>query len=132
MRCHFLKSFYFLSNSILYALHSSISHHMKKLFTLILLFSLFSAQAQQRTSAQLYEDLKGLKLSNPLHFAAVGFGSGLPNVAPGTFGTIAAVPIYYLLSFLSLEIYIVVYRLEMILFLFLFLFNLKSNCCSYN
>jgi len=51
-------------------------------------------------------DLKGLKLSNPIHLAAVGFGSGLPNKAPGTFGTLAAVPLYYLLSFLPLEMYI--------------------------
>ena len=54
------------------------------------------------------EDLKGLKLSNPIHLAAVGFGSGLANKAPGTFGTLAAVPLYYLLSLLSLESYIVV------------------------
>ena len=54
------------------------------------------------------EDLKGLKLTNLAHLAAVGFGSGLPNKAPGTFGTLAAVPLYYLLSFLSLELYIIV------------------------
>ena len=54
------------------------------------------------------DDLKGLKLTNPIHLAAVGFGSGLPNKAPGTFGTLAAVPIYYLLSFLSIEIYIAI------------------------
>ena len=52
------------------------------------------------------DDLKGLKLSNPVHLAAIGFGSGLPNKAPGTFGTLAAVPLYYLLSFLPLELYI--------------------------
>ncbi|HIP76723.1 MAG TPA: phosphatidylglycerophosphatase A [Psychromonas hadalis] len=54
------------------------------------------------------DDLKGLNLSNPLHLAAVGFGSGLPNKAPGTFGTLAAVPLYYVLSFLSIELYIAV------------------------
>jgi len=52
------------------------------------------------------DDLKGLKLSNPIHLAAIGFGSGLSNKAPGTFGTLAAVPLYYLLSFLPLELYI--------------------------
>ncbi len=52
------------------------------------------------------DDLQGLKLSNPIHLAAVGFGSGLASKAPGTFGTLAAVPIYYLLSFLSTEVYI--------------------------
>lgn len=54
------------------------------------------------------DDLQGLKLSNPIHLAAVGFGSGLASKAPGTFGTLAAVPIYYFLSFLSLEVYIAV------------------------
>lgn len=54
------------------------------------------------------DDLQGLKLNNPIHLAAVGFGSGLASKAPGTFGTLAAVPIYYFLSFLSLEAYIAV------------------------
>tara|TARA_R110002096_G_scaffold110035_1_gene240448 strand:- start:3992 stop:4483 length:492 start_codon:yes stop_codon:yes gene_type:complete len=36
-------------------------------------------------------------LSHPVHFLAFGFGSGLAKKAPGTFGTLAAVPIYYLL-----------------------------------
>ncbi len=34
---------------------------------------------------------------NPVHFAAFGFGSGAVPVAPGTFGTLMAVPIYLLL-----------------------------------
>jgi len=34
------------------------------------------------------------KLSNPVHFLALGFGSGLIKPAPGTWGTLAAVPIY--------------------------------------
>lgn len=54
------------------------------------------------------DDLDGLKLSNPMHFAAVGFGSGLAPVAPGTFGTLAAIPFYYLLAMLSIESYIAV------------------------
>lgn len=33
-------------------------------------------------------------LKNPVHFFAFGFGSGLSPVAPGTFGTLAAIPIY--------------------------------------
>ncbi|MEH6452273.1 MAG: phosphatidylglycerophosphatase A [Psychromonas sp.] len=61
------------------------------------------------------EDLKGLKLSNPIHLAAVGFGSGLANKAPGTFGTIAAVPLYYLMSFLSVETYIAILVVSSIL-----------------
>lgn len=54
------------------------------------------------------EDLQGLKLTNLAHLAAVGFGSGLAPKAPGTFGTIAAVPLYYLLSMLSIESYVAV------------------------
>ncbi len=34
----------------------------------------------------------------PSHFLAFGFGSGAAPVAPGTFGTLAAVPIYLLLQ----------------------------------
>lgn len=34
-------------------------------------------------------DLNGLKLANPIHFLAVGFGLGLAPKAPGTFGTLA-------------------------------------------
>ena len=43
-----------------------------------------------------------------MQLAAVGFGSGLASKASGTFGTLAAVPLYYLLSFLSLETYVIV------------------------
>lgn len=32
---------------------------------------------------------------NPIHFAAFGFGSGASSVAPGTMGTLAALPIWY-------------------------------------
>jgi phosphatidylglycerophosphatase A len=40
-------------------------------------------------------------LSNPIQFLALGFGSGLAPKAPGTFGTLAAVPLYLLLTYLS-------------------------------
>lgn len=33
-------------------------------------------------------------LSNPVHFLALGLGSGLLRPAPGTWGTLAAIPIY--------------------------------------
>jgi phosphatidylglycerophosphatase A len=36
-------------------------------------------------------------LSHPAHFIAFGFGVGLMPVAPGTFGTLLAFPIYWLL-----------------------------------
>jgi len=37
-------------------------------------------------------------LTDPVLFLAFGFGSGLAKKAPGTFGTLAAIPIYWLFS----------------------------------
>jgi len=37
-------------------------------------------------------------LSHPAHFIALGFGSGLAPRAPGTFGTLAALALYWLLA----------------------------------
>ena len=45
-------------------------------------------------------------LKNPIHFVSLGFGSGLAPKAPGTFGTIAAIPVYLLLSNLSIVWYL--------------------------
>ncbi|MFZ2540903.1 MAG: phosphatidylglycerophosphatase A [Gallionella sp.] len=36
--------------------------------------------------------------SHPAHMLAFGFGSGLVRKAPGTFGTLAAVPMYWFLA----------------------------------
>ena len=36
-------------------------------------------------------------LGHPYHFIALGFGSGLAPVAPGTFGTLLAFPLFWLL-----------------------------------
>lgn len=36
-------------------------------------------------------------LRNPVHFLALGFGSGLIKPAPGTWGTLSAVPLYMLI-----------------------------------
>lgn len=41
-------------------------------------------------------------LKNPLHFLSLGFGSGLAPVAPGTFGTLVAIPLYWWASQLPL------------------------------
>ena len=43
-------------------------------------------------------DNSKFKIYKPVHFLALGFGSGLLKPAPGTWGTLAAVPIYYLLE----------------------------------
>lgn len=58
--------------------------------------------------------VKRLRLSNPIHFLALGFGSGLAAKAPGTFGTIAAIPLYLLMSKLSLPIYLVLTLLSVL------------------
>lgn len=50
-------------------------------------------------------------LRNPLHLLAFGLGSGLAPKAPGTFGTLAAVPFLLLLSRLPLEFYLLVVAL---------------------
>jgi phosphatidylglycerophosphatase A len=46
--------------------------------------------------------------THPVHFLAFGFGSGLAPKAPGTFGTLAAVPIFLLLSQTGLLAYLIV------------------------
>lgn len=45
---------------------------------------------------------------NPVHFVAFGFGSGAAPFAPGTFGTLAAIPFYLLLQYLPLGSYLLV------------------------
>ena len=45
-------------------------------------------------------------LRNPLHLLSLGFGSGLAPVAPGTFGTLAAIPLYLLIAQLALPYYL--------------------------
>ncbi len=47
-------------------------------------------------------------MKNPWHFLAFGFGSGLAPKAPGTFGTLAAIPLYLLLVQFSLPVYLTV------------------------
>ncbi|WP_420589201.1 phosphatidylglycerophosphatase A [Bacterioplanoides sp.] len=47
-----------------------------------------------RPDPTLRPDLKGLNLKNPIHLLAFGLGSGLPKTAPGTWGTLAALPVW--------------------------------------
>ena len=47
-------------------------------------------------------------LRNPLHLLSLGFGSGLAPVAPGTFGTLAAIPFYLLIAQLALPYYLAI------------------------
>ncbi|PHV09974.1 phosphatidylglycerophosphatase A family protein [Chitinimonas sp. BJB300] len=49
-------------------------------------------------SAIRQPDLR-LLFSHPAHFLSLGFGSGLAPRAPGTFGSLTAIPLYLLLAF---------------------------------
>ena len=54
--------------------------------------------------------------SHPANFFALGFGSGLAPKAPGTFGTLAAVPFYwFLLQGLSLPWLLAVITLSFVI-----------------
>ncbi len=48
-----------------------------------------------------------ITIKTPAQFFASGFGSGCAPVAPGTFGTLASIPIWWLLSFLSPTPYVI-------------------------
>ncbi|WP_420745259.1 phosphatidylglycerophosphatase A [Photobacterium damselae] len=47
-----------------------------------------------------------IKLSNPWHLLATGFGSGLAPIVPGTVGTLAAIPLYWVLGQLPFLLYL--------------------------
>lgn len=49
-----------------------------------------------------------VSMRNPVHFLALGFGTGLIPLMPGTFGSLAAVPILYAMSFVTLEVFIAI------------------------
>jgi phosphatidylglycerophosphatase A len=53
-------------------------------------------------------------LRNPLHLLSLGFGSGLSPFAPGTCGTLVAVPLYLLLVQLPLTYYLAALLLALI------------------
>ena len=45
---------------------------------------------------------------DPTYFIAFGFGSGLMPIAPGTWGTLAAIPVYLILKPLALPWYLLI------------------------
>lgn len=49
-------------------------------------------------SSATSEAKRRIRLSNPCHLLAVGFGSGLVPWLPGTTGTLAAMPLWYLFN----------------------------------
>jgi len=51
-------------------------------------------------------NVKQIVLRNPVHLLSFGFGAGLSPIAPGTFGTLIAMPIYLVLTSFSTIIYV--------------------------
>lgn len=64
---------------------------------------------------------KRFRLRDPVQFLALGCGSGLMPWMPGTFGTLAAIPVYLLAARLPLSLY---------LLLLLLLFGLGIYLCG--
>ena len=54
-----------------------------------------SEQASPPTPPTRQKPGVGFVLSHPAHFIAFGFGSGLAPIAPGTFGSLVAIPIVW-------------------------------------
>jgi phosphatidylglycerophosphatase A len=70
--------------------------------TVISIFQMTSQARKTRTQ----RTIKPAEIfSDPLCFLAFGFGSGLSPIAPGTFGTLAAIPIYWLVAGLGRPLY---------------------------
>ncbi|GHE80499.1 phosphatidylglycerophosphatase A family protein [Thalassotalea profundi] len=55
-----------------------------------------AVEANHRVNFNLYD---------PIQFLALGFGSGLSPKAPGTFGTLIAIPLFYFMAELSVNVY---------------------------
>lgn len=55
---------------------------------------------EKNVSSRVWQD--------PAYFIAFGFGSGLMPMAPGTWGTLAAIPVYLIISSLSPVLYLFV------------------------
>ena len=47
-------------------------------------------------------------ISHPAHFFGIGFGSGLAPKAPGTFGTIVGLPLFWLISGYGLNVQLII------------------------
>ncbi|MEM7467324.1 MAG: phosphatidylglycerophosphatase A [Pseudomonadota bacterium] len=65
-------------------------------------------------------------LRHPAHFLSLGFGSGLAPKAPGTFGTLAAIPVYLALQSFSSEIFVVISILLFLIGIYLCGFTAKT------
>jgi len=59
--------------------------------------------------------IKFKQLKNPLVLLALGFGTGLSPKAPGTVGTLVALPLYYFIVQLALSHYLIITSLLFII-----------------
>lgn len=59
-----------------------------------------------KTSTEIRKTILRKIWRNPIYFLAFGFGSGLSKKAPGTCGTIAGIPLYWLLIHTTTFIYL--------------------------
>lgn len=66
-----------------------------------------------------------LSLANPIHLISLGFGSGLAPKAPGTFGTLAAIPLLLLVGLLQFN-----WWQQLILLVVMTLVGIA--CCAYS
>lgn len=65
-------------------------------------------------------------LLNPLHFLSLGFGSGLIKPAPGTWGTLVALPVWWLFASTSLVIYLLILLVTFLLGIYLCGYTAKA------
>lgn len=56
---------------------------------------------------------------SPIGFLALGFGSGLSPMAPGTMGTLAAIPVYLLFALFNTKVYLVFTLIAFVLGIFI-------------
>jgi phosphatidylglycerophosphatase A len=66
---------------------------------------MFKALSTFQTPMKNNPNKVNFNLADPIQFLALGFGSGLAPKAPGTFGTLAAIPIFLLMASLSPPIF---------------------------
>ena len=60
-----------------------------------------------------------VSLKNPVHFLALGFGSGLIPFMPGTFGSLAAIPLLLLMAQIPLWAFITITLLASVIGIYL-------------
>ena len=60
-----------------------------------------------------------VSMKNPVHFLALGFGSGLIPLMPGTFGSVAAIPLIVAMSFVDIYAFLAITVVSFLLGIFL-------------